>query len=132
MALNGSSVLLMVPDPNSAGKYIAVAEQTGLSVEESKNLIEISAKGDTHQKSMYGRQEGTISLEGMYVPNDTAYKELKKAFDNKTTILVRRDGGSGDIEQATCLIESISREFPDDDVSTVSVELRLNEAFTVV
>lgn len=129
MALNGTQVLLMVFDATAnegAGEYVSVAEQTGLSMEESVNLIEASSKESDHTKWLYGKSDGTLSLEALYVPNDRGLALLKQAKKERKPILVRRDEAGQPIEQVEALIETISTEFPDNDNATVSVDLQLN------
>ncbi|AUS10127.1 hypothetical protein C1X05_15690 [Laceyella sacchari] len=127
MATNGSTVLLMVKEGTN---WIAVGEQTGLSIEELVNLIEAGHKGLTTQQYVYGKKEGSISLEGLYVKDDAGYLALKNAFKNRTAIMVRRQENGVNVEDVECLIESMSTEFPDDDVSTISVELKMNGEWT--
>ncbi|MFC7443404.1 hypothetical protein [Laceyella putida] len=139
MAINGSNVLIYVYDKDYAGttytdKYIPVADQSNLSDEQSKNIIDTSAKGDKHLKGIYGRQEGSISLEALYFPNPSSadekgYLVLKNCFNNNKFAYIKVFDGTN-AEYGEVLIESIGREFPDEDVSTVSVELRLNEALS--
>jgi Phage tail tube protein len=144
MALNGSNVLLYVYDKDYdtventtyPDKFIPVADQTSLSDEQSKNIIDTAAKGDAHVKGIYGRQEGSISIEALYFANPTSadekgYLVLKNSFNNNKVVYVKITDGTN-TEYAEALIESIGREFPDDDVSTVSVELRLNTALSSV
>lgn len=135
--LNGSNVFVYVYDKDYvpgtddpyADKFLPVSDQKDLSDEQSKNIIDASAKGDSHAKGLYGRQESTVSLEALYIPNPTdnqkGYFVLKNCFDqNKVAYFKICDGTN--TEYAEALIESIGRAFPDDDVCTVSVELRLN------
>lgn len=139
--LNGSNVLVYVYDKDYVpgtedpfqDKFLPVSDQKDLSDEQSKNIIDASAKGDTHAKGLYGRQESTVSLEALYIPNpednQKGYLVLKNCFkQNKVAYFKICDGTN--TEYAEALIESMSRAYPDDDVCTVSVELRLNTPFS--
>jgi TP901-1 family phage major tail protein len=125
MAINGSAVLLIV-------NGVEVAAQTGLSIEESNEMIEASHKQSTYASYLYGRTEGSLSLEALYVPTDAGFQALKNAFKNKEVVTVRISENGTAVEEADALIESMSREYPDNDVATISVELKLNEAFTTL
>lgn len=127
MAMSGTQVLLLANTPTG---FQAVAEQTSLSIEESVNLIEAGSKDSPHQKYLYGKAEGTLTLESLYVPDDSAYQALKNAQRNREIIKIRRKEGSQEVEEADALVETISTEFPDDDVATVSVDLTLNSDWT--
>lgn len=129
MALNGSQVLLLVPDGEG---YIPVAEQTGLSMESSSALIEVSHKQSNHTKFIYGREDDTLSLEAAYVPDDTAFKAIQNAKKNRETIILRRSMDGVEVEEAEALIENISIDFPDNDASTVSIDFQLNESWRTV
>jgi hypothetical protein len=127
MVINGSSVQLYVYDKSAAGpdKFILVGFQTATSLEESNEMIEASAKGDGYMKNLYGRGEGSISLEMLLDQSDAGFKVLKNSFRQKKVAYVKLDG-----EYAEVLVESINREYPDNDRATSSIELKLNGAPT--
>lgn len=129
MAMNGSDVLVLV---KSGADYIAVAEQTGLSMESDRNLIEVSSKNYDHAQFVYGRASDTLTLEGMYVPDDTALNLIKSAMNDKQIVYIRRQEAGDAVEEAQALIGTYSLDFPDDDTSTVSIDMTLNTPFTAV
>jgi hypothetical protein len=144
MGMNGSSVLIFVYDKDHDGeglftdKYILVGEQTSLSQEQSVNLVEAGHKTVVNQQYVYGKGEATLSIEALaFTPTDKDQKGLlvlKNSYKNRKKAYVKRavfDGTStSDVEYAEVVVESISFEYPDDDVSTVSVELKANGPFT--
>jgi TP901-1 family phage major tail protein len=125
MAINGSAVLLIVNGTE-------VACQTGLSIEENNELIDASHKQSTYASYIYGRGEGSLSLEALYVPTDAGFQALRTAFKNKQPVTVRISENGTAVEEAEALIESMSREYPDNEVATISVELKLNEELTTL
>jgi TP901-1 family phage major tail protein len=129
MAMKGSNILLLVD--NGTG-FIPVGEQTNLSDESTRNLIEVTSKDDNHQKFLPGKKGDTIELEAFYVPNDTAYGLLKTAYDNGELIVVRRSEDGVSVEEASAWIGSISRNAPDGEAATVTISLTLNESWTAV
>jgi TP901-1 family phage major tail protein len=131
--MDGASVLVLVNlgddvNPN----WVAVAEQTSLSTETSRNLIEATSKDSDHTKWIYGKQDDTVSLESLYVPDDTAFKAIEDALKNKETIILRRSENGEDVEEATAFVSQISKEWPDNDTSTCSVDFQLDEPWTLV
>lgn len=131
--IDGASVLLMVNmGDDETPNWTAVAEQTGLSTENSRNLIEASSKDSDHTKWIYGKQDGTVTLESLYVPNDAAFKAIEEAMNNKEIVILRRTENGEDIEEATALVSTISKEWPDNDASTCSAEFQLDEPWTPV
>lgn len=128
MAVNGTQVLLLA---KTGATYTAVAEQTGLSMESSSNLIETSSKNSNHTKFIYGREDNTLSLEALYVPGDSGLKALTDSRKNRVPVVIRRSENGVDVEEAQALVEKVSVEFPDDDVATVSVDLQLIEAWHI-
>ncbi|ADU50170.1 hypothetical protein Tmar_0045 [Thermaerobacter marianensis DSM 12885] len=129
--LNGSAVLVLVQTGTDATSgqpiFEAVAKQTGLSDESSRELIDDSAKGDDHVSHLYGRAETSVELEAAYVPNDAAFQALWQAYLSKQDVVLRRTENGTMVEEARAKIESISREFPDNDRSTVTVSFQLQE-----
>ncbi|HEY8414808.1 MAG TPA: phage tail tube protein [Thermaerobacter sp.] len=129
--LNGSAVLVLVQtgtDPTSGQPiFEAVAKQTNFSDETSRELIDDSAKGDDHVSHLYGRAETSAELEAAWVPNDAAFQALRQAYLNKEDVILRRTENGTDVEEARAKIENISREFPDNDRSTVTISFQLQE-----
>lgn len=133
MALDGAQVLLLVNTGTDASpNYVEVGQQTNLSKETTRNLIETTSKEDDHQKFIYGKQGDTVTLESLYVPNDSAMSALRDANDNKNNIKIRRKEQGSEVEEADALVETISDEWPDNDNSTTSVDLTLDGAWTSI
>lgn len=131
--IDGAAVLVLVNlGDDVTPNWMPVAEQTNLSTESTRNLIEASSKDSDHTKWIYGKQDDTVSLEALYVPNDAAFKALGDAMKNKKTVVLRRTENGTDIEEATALVSTISKEWPDNDASTVSVEFQLDEPWTPI
>lgn len=131
--IDGAAVLVLVNlGDDVTPNWTPVAEQTNLSTESTRNLIEASSKDSDHTKWIYGKQDDTVSLEALYVPNDAAFKALEDAMKNKETVVLRRTENGTDIEEATALVSTISKEWPDNDASTVSVEFQLDEPWTPI
>lgn len=128
MAVNGTQILLLA---KTGSTYTAIAEQTGLSLESSSNLIEVSSKNSNHTKFIYGREDDTLSLEALYVPGDAGLKALTDSRKNRVPVVIRQSENGVDVEEAQALVEKISVEYPDDDVATVSVDLQLIESWHV-
>lgn len=131
MGVNGSNVLVLLQD-TTTGEWIPVAQQLGVSIERSRELIDDAAKGDDHAKHLYGRMETSVELEAAYVPNDTALQLLENALDNAEEVVLRRSDAGQPVKEALAKIESISEEHPDNDRSTVSISFQLQEKWRTV
>lgn len=131
MGVNGSTVLVLVQDTDT-GEWVPVAQQTGVTIEKSRELIDDAAKGDDHAKHLYGRMETSVELEAAYVPNDRALQLLDAALDNGEEVVLRRSDEGTPVKEAVAKIESISEEHPDNDRSTVSISFQLQEKWRAV
>ena len=125
----------------AAPVFTMIGLQRDLSWEQTRELIDASHKGSDHAQSVYGRMESTISLDALEPNPDSGARatqqQLIDAQVEKTTLIVqhiqKNNGvGSDIVRQAEALVGSISREAPDNDTATVSVEITLQEALTVV
>jgi TP901-1 family phage major tail protein len=128
--MDGSLILVLVE--TAANVFSPVAQQTGLSWESTRNLIEATSKDSDHTKWVYGKKDDTVSLEAAYVPTDTAYQALKTAMKDGTMVILRRSEDGDEIEEAEALVSSISGDAPDGDKATISIEFQLNEEWQVV
>ena len=130
MAMDGKQILALVD--TGSGTYEPMGEQTGLSWENSTNLIEVSSKDSGHTKWVAGKRDGTVSLEAFYVPNDTAYQAFKDAQKNGEPIILRRSEDGTEVEEAEAFVSTISGDAPDNDGATVSIDFQLNEDWAEV
>lgn len=143
MAVNtlvGNDTVLHINTGTAAAPvFQAIGFQRGLSHEDTREIIDASHKNSDHSESVYGRRSGTMSLEALEPNPDigaiATHDALRDAMESKNTILVQRITTTPDgerIEQAEALIGTMSSESPDNDVSTVSVELTLQTPLAVV
>lgn len=133
MAKNGSNVLLLVNTGTSdSPTYEAVAQQRSLSEESSRDMIETTTKVDDAKTYDYGEEDNSMTVEGLYTPSDAAFSALQDAKDNTEKILVRRSEDGVEIEEATALVENISKEYPRNDNSTFTVDLQIDGTFSSV
>lgn len=141
-ALVGNSGILWVNtgDPESP-TYEAVALQRGLTHELTREMIDASHKNSDFTKSVYGRQAGTITMDALEPDPDfggagATHGALEDAMNNKQPILIeiRKTGSEGTIirRAAEALVGTLSSEYPDNDVSTLSLELTLQSPFVDV
>lgn len=127
-AIDGAQVLVIVNmGDDTTPDWQPVAEQTNLSIENTRNLIEATSKESDHTKWIYGKKDGTTSLEKLYVPNDSAFMAIEDAQKNGETVILRRTEDGENIEEAEALVETISKEFPDNDASTCTADFQLDE-----
>lgn len=124
--MNGSDVLLLVEDPAMPGTYIAVGSQRGVTFEESNDMIDVSSKDSRAQRVLPGRYSATVSLEHLYVPNDTAYTTIKNAARNGAPVTIVRQEAGTNLEKASAYVEKLSGEFPDQGEATISVDLTVD------
>ena len=127
-AMNGNSVLVEI-DAN------VVASQTGVSFNESLDTIDITSKthlGKTALKN--GKYSSTCSMSALYIDNDTAALALRtKIRSGAVVTLIRQEpqgtAGTetepGDWESASAIVTSLSEDFPQDGVGTVSAEFAI-------
>lgn len=136
MAMNGTSVLVLAQTGTDGTTgdpiYTAVGEQTNLSTESTTNMIAADSKDSGHTKWLPGKQDDTASLEALYVPSDTAYKAIETAKKNGELIYLRRSEDGVNVEEAPAYVQSISKNFPDNDNSTVTLSFQLNDFWTAL
>lgn len=133
MAINGADVLLRANTGTSETPvWTDVGAQRDATIEKQANMIDASHKGDDDEILLSGRRSSTMTLDAVYVPGDAAYAALLAAYKTGAKIKVRvRESGS-DTEEAEAFIESLSLNHPDQDVSTVSLTLRVTDGWAEV
>ncbi|HYG59076.1 MAG TPA: phage major tail protein, TP901-1 family [Symbiobacteriaceae bacterium] len=112
--------------------YTDVGGQRGATLSESADTIEMTHKASGGYKEYdYGDGDWTISCDGVYIPDDTAYGALVTAMRTKAKVLVRWVEANGDIYQGTALVTSRELEGPYDGEATYSIELQGSGAPTL-
>lgn len=129
MAIDGNSVLLLVniAPPGEPFDYEAVGEQRGLTESSSRDAIDASHKLRDHMVNLLGRADGTVSLEGLWVPDDIALQAIERAYREKQVVILRKQVQGIAVEQREGVITTFDKDYPDNDVSTITVEIALND-----
>ncbi len=131
MAINGVDILLYVNVGTPlAPVWQAATGQRGATFDETTDEIDASSKDQRAKRVLAGRYGSTISMDGLYVPDEASYQALVDANRNGTFILVRRQEEGVDVEEATALVTDISMDAPDNDVSTCSISLTIDGEWT--
>lgn len=133
MAINGFDVLLLVnTGSDAAPTWTAVGSQRNVTFEETTASIDASSKDQREKRVLPGRYAATVSLDALYVPDDSAFLALQTANRAGELIKIRRERADTAEEEATALITSMTDEHPDQDASTISVDLEIDGAWSAV
>lgn len=131
MSINGNEVLILA-DVDGAGDFQSVASQSEASIDESNDIIDQSSKDARERKVAAGRYEATISFGALFVPTDAAFQALRAALRNGTEIKLREQESGSPIHEYNAIITSMTRDYPDQDNATISLEAAVNGAVTVI
>ncbi len=135
MPIDGTGVLLLVNTTGDPGSpiYVAVAGQRDLSFSEDTAEIDATSKDDGVSGTFLpGRNTDSITLEHLYELGDAGFIALKNARRNRELIRVRKSELGDQTEESDALVTNITTNYPDSDVSTVSVALRLSGGWSPV
>ena len=133
MAVNGADVLVLVnTGTEQAPVWTVVGSQRNATVDEATETIDISSKEQRARRIIPGRYSSTLNLDGLYVPDDTAYGLLQSAMRNGTLIQVMIQRENEQIESASGVVTSLNREYPDQGESTVSATIEIDGEWTPV
>lgn len=119
MAMNGTDVLLYVDGE-------CVGSQRDVTFEETTEEIDVSSKDGRAKRVIAGRYGASVSLEALYVPDDTAYQSLKDAMRDGTLVTIVRLEDAVALESAEALVTSLSEAAPDQGEATVSISLTID------
>ncbi len=133
MAISGTDILLYVnTGTEEAPIYTVVGSQRNLSRERTRNIIDASSKDSDNESILPGRKSSTLTLDALYVPDNSAYQAMDDAYDSGDFLLAQIYVDGVATHEASVLIESMSEEYPDDDVATISVTLHVDDGWTEV
>ena len=128
-AVAGKDILLAIFD--SAGtSLLAVAGQQGLTINRTKDSIEVSAKDTVGGWKSYigGLKEWSIDNDGLYVGDDESHKTLSKAFNDDELVCLKVINQKTETSMfgGLATITDYPIEAPYDDAVTYSITLQGN------
>jgi predicted secreted protein len=133
MALNGTDILILVNvGTPTVPVYQAVGCQRDASIDEATATIDVSCKDSRAQRVLPGRYSSTMSLDGLYIPDDGAYHALQDANRNGDMILVAKEVLGVVFETANAKIDTMSESYPDQAEATISIAMTIDDFWTVV
>ncbi len=120
--MNGTDILLRV-DGNIVGS------QRNVTFDETNEEIDVSSKEAREKRVLAGRYGSTITLDALYVPDDTAYLALQAAMRAGSFVEVIRHEDGATLESACAIVTSLSTAAPDQDAATIAVGLTIDGAW---
>lgn len=127
VAVRGTDILLLVNTGTElAPVYEVVAGQRGAAFGETTDEIDASSKDSPAYRPLPGRNKSTITVDSLYIPDDSSYLALKAAKRAREFILVRRQEEGSAVEEARALITNLSPNAPDNEVATLSIGLTID------
>ena len=131
--MNGTDVIIKVnTGTDAAPTWVAVAKQQGAKLSEKVGFVEESSKDARERAGSAGRYEGTLSLDALYVPSDTAFTYLKTSFRAGTKVQVEIEEAGTPTEKASAVITQMDTEWPDQDAATISATFEIDGAWTAL
>jgi TP901-1 family phage major tail protein len=131
--MNGSDILLLAnTGTDESPVYEVVGSQRGATFTETTAAIDMSSKDSRNTRVIPGRYAATVTLEALYVPTDDAYLALRAAMRDGTAIKIRKSEDGVEVEEADAVVTSLSGEAPDQEGATISVDLAIDDSWTVV
>lgn len=125
-AVAGKDILLAVFD-NTGTKLLAVAGQQGLTINRSKDSIEVTAKDTVGgwKSKIGGMKEWSIDNDGLYVGDDDSHKALTKAFDDDEFVCLKvvNQKTKKSMFGGIAIVTDYPIEAPFDDAVTYSISL---------
>lgn len=125
-AIAGKHVLLAIFN-ETGEQLLAIAGQQGLTINRSKDAIEITSK-DTKggwKSKIGGMKEWSIENEGLFVRNDESHKSLSQYFEDDQPVCIKvidtqaQKGMFGGL----AIVTDYSFEAPFDEAMTYSIKL---------
>lgn len=104
-----------------------IGSQTTFNSEERRNAIDYSSKDSLNRRVLGGRYSGTVTLDAVYVPADTAQNQVRDDIraGNLHKITIAEDGADDVDVQA--LPVSYSFQADDDDVAVLSISYEIDD-----
>lgn len=130
-AVAGKDIILAVFD-STGENLLAVAGQQGLTINRSKDSIEVTSKDTVGgwKSKIGGMKEWSIDNDGLYVANHGSHKALTKAFNEDELICLKviNQKTKTSMFGGLAILSDYPLEAPYDDAMTYSISLEGNGA----
>jgi TP901-1 family phage major tail protein len=127
MALNGSAVLLLAQTVvGPPGTYVSVGGQTGAKIDKKAATIDITDKTMTDKAYLPTERSATVTLDSLYVPNDTAMAAIQNAYKNNTAMILERQESGTVLEYASGFVTQLSYDFKKAAAGTVAATFEVS------
>jgi predicted secreted protein len=128
---NGTDILIKVRTAVGPPEvYTVVGSQRDISIDENVAEIDFSSKDQPEQVVGGGRYTSSLSFDEVYLPTDAGYVALKTSFMARTLVKIEIFEAAVAKRSAMALITKMSKNFPDQDASTVSIDMTVSGAWT--
>lgn len=128
-AVAGKDIILAIFDSTGAD-LLAVAGQQGLTINRTKDSIEVTSKDTVGgwKSKIGGMKEWSIDNDGLYVANHESHKTLGKAFQDDDLICLKviNQKEKTSMFGGLAILSDYSLEAPYDDAMTYSISLEGN------
>lgn len=130
MAMNGADFLVLInTGTDEVPVYEVVGCQRDATIDETTAEIDASCKTSRNTRVLPGRYKATLTLDGLYVPDDDAYVALADAMRDGTFVTLVKQYDGNVTESAAAVITSLSESHPDQDVSVISAAFTIDGAW---
>lgn len=131
--MNGADVLLLVNTGTPLSPYYeAVGSQRDMTLVENTANRDSSSKDSRAQRVDPGRYSATFTLDNLYIPTDAGYQALLAAMRDGEKILIRIEQEGVEIEEAEAVINTLTKNHPDQETSTFSCDGTIDGFWSVV
>ena len=134
MAKRSGTTVLIGVESATPGTFVTLAGQRDVTLDRTGDFIDASSKDSNDEEGLAGRRSSTISLDAAYIDTDASWARLKTLYETDPPALckVRKSEDGTDVLEADAVITSLGERHPDNDLSTVSIELRVSGGWTAV
>lgn len=125
-AVAGKDIVLAIFDATGTN-LLAVAGQQGLTINRSKDSIEVTSKdsGGGYKQKIAGMKEWSIDNDGLYVPSHASHKALGAAYEGDDLVCIKVIDQKNEVGMfgGLAVLTDYSLEAPYDDAMTYSISL---------
>lgn len=125
--MNGTDFMVRVnTGTEEEPTWTTVAKQTGASLSEKSDFIDMSSKDSRAREGVSGRYEASLSLDALIdYPAGEGYAALRAALRDGTLVQVQTAVAGDPAEQAYAVVTDLSADYPDQDTATFSASFEI-------
>ncbi len=120
--ISGSDILIKI-------NGVIVGHQRNVSISRKAGTTDLSSKDSKYKKHGYGKKESDVSLDGLYVYDNSGVVAIENAYENDDLVTIMKVRNGTDVKYAEAVVTDFTENAGDGTEHTFSAAFKVSGAW---